>query len=165
MATSTTNYSFVKPAGTENYDVDIQNANWDDVDATLKGVENLISAYTVTNMTMKTNFAAFGAPYGTPRFILSADGKRVDVEGAFKRSAGGSLVVAANVLTAVADVPTALVPTSDKQWKVTTTVAGQTRTADIHLDFSAKTLDIVFPAAATMAVNDFVSLEGIGWWL
>lgn len=36
MATNTTNYGLVKPAGTEKYDIAVQNGNMDKIDAQMK---------------------------------------------------------------------------------------------------------------------------------
>lgn len=44
MSTLTTNYGFIKAAGTEQYDVTVVNANLDDIDGSLKAAEDRITS-------------------------------------------------------------------------------------------------------------------------
>lgn len=165
MSTTTTNYGLVKPATTENYNVGVFNSNADAIDTALKNIDNKHSSYTATNMGFKANFGNYGAPYTTARFVLSHDGKRVDIEGAFTRS-GSSLAVAANSVVQFADVPAALQPSSgDKQWSCPTSVTGSNRNYTVYYESSSKTLNLIFAAAVTFGVGNYASLDGIGWWL
>ena len=45
MATNTTNYGLTKPAGTDKYDISVQNANMDKIDEQMKAnADGLVAA-------------------------------------------------------------------------------------------------------------------------
>lgn len=57
MATTTTNYGLTKPAGTDKYDISVQNGNMDIIDTKLKATEVVASTAKTTADTAKADAA------------------------------------------------------------------------------------------------------------
>ena len=170
---NTANFGFGMPLGGENYDVEVQNDNWTAADTVLKNHQDRIEVLepagvigAVTALGLATNFAAYGLGFAAPAYITSHGGKRIDLQGVVKRSAGGDLAFTTSSFSFLETLPVGIRPPTNQTFLGASGLGNSGLAALITVN-STGTVLVTFSSSGTWRVNnnsDYVSLSGIGWW-
>lgn len=180
MSTLTANYSLTKPADGENYDVTIVNANNDIIDTELKARADEATALDArldtlettapptTALTLGANFQRYNnsADY-TPAYRQFVGGKRVELEGIIWRITS-ALAYTANtgISSVLATLPVGIRPPRPVILPIVCGI-GTTRGGQINVNADGTVIFTVSATGSWAAANttDYVSLDGVGWWL